>query len=98
MDFLQVAIIFLIILLSVFLTITGVQVFFILKDLKKSLDRINKILKSGEEIAHDVERPVAAASTLVTGLAEGAKNLTGVEKKESKPPTTPKKRFYKKFL
>ncbi|TSC63843.1 MAG: Uncharacterized protein G01um101493_316 [Microgenomates group bacterium Gr01-1014_93] len=37
MDFLQIALIFLIGLLTVFLTVTGIQVFFILRDLRKML-------------------------------------------------------------
>lgn len=48
MDILQIALIFLIALLTVFLTVTGVQVFFILRDLKKALDNLNKILHSDE--------------------------------------------------
>lgn len=44
MDFLQISLIFLIILLGIFLSITGLQVFFILRDLKKTLDNVNKIL------------------------------------------------------
>lgn len=95
MDFLQAALIFLILLLSIFLAITGFQVFFILRDLKKALDRFNKMLKSGENIAEDLEKPIEATSSLVAGIAEGAKVLTGLAKKASKPKP---KRFYKKVL
>ena len=95
MDFLQIALIFLILLLSIFLAITGIQVFFILRDLQKALIRLNKVLETGEEIAQDIEKPVAAASTLITGLATGAKNLAGIGKKEQKVKP---KRFYKKVL
>lgn len=95
MDFLQIALIFLILLLSIFLAITGFQVFFILRDLKKTLDRLNKVLKTGEDIAQDIEKPVEAASNLITALGVGAKALTGVVKKDSKPKS---KRFYKKVL
>lgn len=84
MDFLQAALIFLILLLSIFLAITGIQVFFILRDLKKALDKFNAILQTGENIAEDIEKPVAAASNLVTTL-----------KKMIKPKP---KRFYKKVL
>ncbi len=48
MDFLQLGLIFLIALLTIFLTITGVQVFFILRDLKKTLDKLNVILNVDE--------------------------------------------------
>ena len=95
MDFLTIGLVFLIILLSVFLTVTGVQVFFILRDLKKALDRLNKVLQTGENIAQDIEKPVQAASNLVATLGKGAKALAGIVKKDSKPKP---KRFYKKVL
>ena len=98
MDYLQIALIFLILLLSIFLAITGIQVFFILRDLKKALDRFNHILQTSDNIASDIERPVATASNLVTtaetevaiGAAKVIKNLIS-----SKPKP---KRFYKKVL
>ena len=48
MDFLQIALIFLIALLTIFLTVTGMQVFYILKDLKKALNKLNTILYTEE--------------------------------------------------
>ncbi|MBI2019324.1 hypothetical protein HYS95_01475 [Candidatus Daviesbacteria bacterium] len=95
MDFLQVALIFLIVLLSIFLAITGIQVFLILRDLKKALDKFNQILQTGENIAEDIEKPVAAASNLVTGGAQVASDAAKVLGKILKPKP---KRFYKKVL
>lgn len=86
MDLLQIALIFLILLLASFLTFTGIQVFFILRDLHLALKRLNKVLETSEEIAEDIEKPVAAAS---------AKALGGIVKRDSKPKS---KRFYKKVL
>lgn len=95
MDFLQIALILLILLLSIFLAITGFQVFFVLRDLQKALKRLNKVLETGEEITQDIERPVAAATNLMNTLSTGAKVLTGVVKRNSKPNP---RRFYKKTL
>jgi len=95
MDFLQIALIFLILLLSIFLAIAGLQVFFILRELKKALDKLNGVLQTGENIAEDIEKPVAAASSLVTALGKGAKALGGIIKRDSKQKS---KRFYKKVL
>lgn len=92
MDFLQIALIFLILLLSIFLSITGIQVFFILRDLKRALDKLNKVLQTGEEIVEDIEKPVAAASNLVNALGAKAKAL----KNAVKPSKS--KRFYKRTL
>ena len=52
MDFLQAALIFLILVLSILLSIIGFYVFLILKDLKKALDRLNKVLDVGEGAAN----------------------------------------------
>lgn len=98
MDFLQIALIFLILLLSVFLSLTGIQVFFILRDLKKALDKFNAILQTGENIAADAERPVAAASNLAVqaetaAVSSAVKIIGNLINKKPKP-----KRFYKKVL
>ncbi|MCL4366271.1 hypothetical protein M1437_03525 [Patescibacteria group bacterium] len=96
MDILQIALIFLIFLLSVFLAIGGIQVLFILRDLKKALDRFNAILQTGENIAQDIEKPVAAASNLAT--AAEAQVVSGAVKMISKIIKPKQKRFYKKVL
>lgn len=96
MDFLQIALIFLILMLSIFLGITGIQVFFILKDLKKALDKFNTILQTGENIAEDIEKPLSAASSLVTGA--GAQAVSSAAKVLGKIVKPKPKRFYKKTL
>lgn len=93
MDFLQIALIFLILLLSIFLAITGVQVFLILRNLKKALDRLNKVLEAGSDIAQDIEKPIASAANLINTIEVGASKVLDI-KKDSKP----KKRFYKRTL
>ncbi len=95
MDLLQIALIFLILLLSIFLAITGFQVFLILRDLKKALDRLNKVLEVGENIAQDVEKPVEAAANLVNTLSAGVKAVGDIVRHDPKPKP---KRFYKKVL
>lgn len=96
MDFLQIALIFLILLLSIFLGITGLQVFFILRDLKKALDHLNKLLKTGEDIAEDIEKPVGAVSNAMTAsVNSGVIALSNLIKKQTKQKP---KRFYKKIL
>lgn len=62
MDFLLIALIFLIVLLGVFLSITGLQVFFILRDLKKALNKLNEILFESEETVEKVKESIKKAS------------------------------------
>lgn len=73
MDFLQVALIFLIILLGIFLSITGAQVFLILKDLKQALNNINKIL--GTEEAKEKISAVASKSVKINNRRRLFKNV-----------------------
>lgn len=84
MDLLQAALIFLILLLSIFLAITGFWVFLILADLKKALDRLNKVLQVEQD---------SAAANLMSSLSTKAKLLGGKHKSEHK-----QKRFYKRSL
>lgn len=72
MDLLQVALIFLILLLGVLLTVLGIQVFFILKDLKSSLNRLDRVLGDDHEVA---------IKTIESGTV---KSVTGKGKKVAK--------------
>ena len=100
MDFLQIALIFLILLISIFLAIAGLQVFFILKDLHKSVRRLDKILQTSQDIAEDIEKPVKVASNLVVGGGRVAANFAKAitEAVKNPPGLTKPKRFYKKVL
>lgn len=64
MDLLQIALVFLIILLSIFLSITGIQVFLILRDLRKSLDKINQNHQVVKEVVKKVHRQPTASQTI----------------------------------
>lgn len=79
MDILQIALILLIVVLGVFLSVLGIQVFFILKDLKKSLIKLDKVLDDAQNIATDLEKPAKAASQVTEVLSSGmrvAKSIT----------------------
>lgn len=103
MDFLQLGLIFLILLISIFLAIAGFQVFLILKDLHKTLRRLDKILQTSQDIAEDIEKPAKLVSNIATGIETGgkaaadmAKTITGVVKDRVSRPQKP--RFYKKIM
>lgn len=99
MDFLQLGLIFLILLISIFLAIAGLQVFFILKDLHKTLKKLDKILATSQDIADDIEKPAKLVSNIATGLENGGKTVASVAKAIAEVVRKPKKpRFYKKIL
>lgn len=88
MDLLQVGLIFLIALLSIFLSVTGFYVFLILKDMKRSLDKLNQILFYDSKGSKVYEERVEDS-------AAGLDKLRQAVKKAAKPASP---RFFKKTL
>lgn len=84
-DVVQGVLLFVIVLLTVLLVVLGVQVFFILKELRTTLDRANKVLENTEVITESVSEPMSFLSGLLTGtksLSTLAKILGTKKKKE----------------
>lgn len=85
MDILQIALVFLILLLSVLLSVLGIQVFFILRDLKKGVDKIDLLLGDARNLAEEVKRPIRAAADLSSMVETGVQVFKGLSKnKEAK--------------
>ena len=68
----QTALFIVIIVLTVLLVVLGVQVFFILRELRKTIDKANKVLDDTGLITESVSKPIASFSTLAMGLKTGA--------------------------
>ena len=84
-DAVQGVLLFVIVLLTVLLVVLGVQVFFILKELRTTLDRANKVLENTEVITESVSEPMSFLSGLLTGtksLSNLAKVLGTKKRKE----------------
>jgi hypothetical protein len=73
MDLLQIGLIFLILLMGVSLSVLGIQVFFILKDLKRSLDKLELFLDEAITVTGDLEKPVRAAAEVTEVLENGVR-------------------------
>lgn len=69
----QTALFIVIIVLTVLLVVLGIQVFFILRELRKTIDKVNKVLDDTGVITESVSKPIASFSTLAMGLRTGAK-------------------------
>ncbi len=83
MDILQFALVFLVLLLGTMLTILGVQVFFILRDLRRSLDKLDNLLSDAQIIADDVEKPLKAAADIGEAMEAGAKMAQAIARVSS---------------
>lgn len=72
MDSAQIILIVVIILLSVLLFALGVQVFFILKEFRKTVSKANKVLDNTSVITQSVSAPMSSLSSIATGIKTGA--------------------------
>ncbi len=72
MDITQSVILSVIIVLTIFLVVVGIQVFFTLKELRKSLKKANKLMDDADDIVSQVKKPIETAGNLVTALTAGA--------------------------
>lgn len=81
----QTALFLVIIILTLLLVVLGIQVFFILRELRKTIDKANKVLDDTGLITESVSKPISSLSTLTMGLKTGAtiaRILQGKSKKE----------------
>ena len=83
----QTALFLVVIILTILLIVLGVQVFFILRGLRKTIEKANKVLDDTGSITESVSRPISSLSTLAMGLKTGAtiaKILNGGKKNHDK--------------
>lgn len=80
MDISQILLTFVILTLTSFLIIVGIQVFFILKDLRSTLSRLNKVLDDASQITQKIKEPLvsfSSASLIVRALSSFLSVLRG---------------------
>lgn len=68
----QTALFLVIIILTVLLVVLGIQVYFILRALRITLEKANKVLENAGTITESVSKPISSLSTLAMGLKTGA--------------------------
>jgi hypothetical protein len=66
-DSVQLVLLIVIIVLTVLLVVLGIQVFYILKELRRTISKTNKVLDNANAITEDIEGPLSALSSLVSG-------------------------------
>ena len=55
-------------ILTVLLVVLGIQVYFILKEFRKTVTKANKVLDDTEQITRNVSVPLASLSSLTSSL------------------------------
>ena len=71
-DPVQIVLLIVIVVLTILLVILGIQIFFILRELRTTVKKTNKILDNAYAITEDIEGPVSALSSLALGLKTGS--------------------------
>lgn len=88
-DLVQVVLLAVIIIFTVLLVALGIQVFFILKEVRRTVTKTNGILEKADSITESVRSPLSAISSLTSGvqaqslltLAKFVKGLLGHDNK-----------------
>ncbi len=91
-DSVQLILLLVIITLTVLLVVLGIQVFYILRDLRQTIKKTNKILDNANAITEGIEGPISAISSLALGIKASSlftvvkfiKNLLGHEKEDER--------------
>jgi hypothetical protein len=87
MEVTQILLVIVVLALTSIMTIVGVEVFFIFKELRQSMKKINKMLDDMGLITESIAKPIAGLSGFVSGLkssAEAVKLLTRESNKKEK--------------
>ncbi|MCL4418889.1 hypothetical protein M1146_02170 [Patescibacteria group bacterium] len=80
----QTALFLVIIVLTILLLGLGIQVFFILRELRKTVDKANKVLDDTGVITESVSGPISSLSSLAMGVKTGAALASILNRKKSK--------------
>ncbi|TXG78674.1 hypothetical protein E6Q11_00725 [Candidatus Dojkabacteria bacterium] len=71
-DPVQIILLVFITILTILLVILGIQVYFILRDLRTTIDKTNKVLDNTNRITESVATPAEGLSSFVMGLKASA--------------------------
>lgn len=71
-DPVQLTLLAVIVILTILLLILGVQVFFILKDVRGTIKKTNGVLDNVDNITRNIEGPLETISSLVSGARSGS--------------------------
>jgi len=65
----QLLLIIVVTTLTILLTVVGIQVFFILKEVRRSVEKMNKILDDAGTISESVAKPISSLSSSIGSLS-----------------------------
>lgn len=78
----QILLVIVVTVLTIVLTVIGIQVAMILSEVKKSAEKVNKMLDDATTVAGTVSRSVTGMSGLIDGLKTGLSVVSWFGKKK----------------
>jgi hypothetical protein len=66
-DTVQLVLLIVIVVLTCLLVILGIQVFYIFRELRKTITKTNRVLDNADSITSNIEGPLSAISSLALG-------------------------------
>jgi predicted PurR-regulated permease PerM len=72
MDPAQIIIFVVVIVLTLLLVFLGIQAFYVLRELRQTLAKTNKILDTADQITQNISNPVSAFSSVISGVKAGS--------------------------
>ena len=71
-DTVQLILVFVIVILTVLLVVLGIQVYFILKELRRTIAKANKVLDNAGTITDNITGPVETLASMITSFKAGS--------------------------
>ncbi len=71
-DTAQAVLLFVLLVLTILVLVLGIQVFFILRELRQTVSKANKVLDDAGMITESVSGPISSISSLASGVKTGA--------------------------
>lgn len=92
-DAAQAVLLIVILILTVLLLVLGIQIFFILRELRWTVRKANKVLDDAGSITESVSGPISSLSTLASGIKTGALVANLLKRKSKKNKQTEEKSY-----
>lgn len=83
-DVTQILLIIVVTVLTTLLTVVGIQVIYILKEFRKTVEKTNKVLDDAGVISESVAKPVESMSGLIMGIRRGLEIFDLFKRKKEK--------------
>lgn len=71
MDITQITLLAVIVVLTIFVVVIGFQVFFLIRDLRKTLTRTNHLLDDADSILTSIKKPIEGATSVLSAMTAG---------------------------